>query len=151
MAGKGVDEILDLAIKKEEEAARFYTDLSGQTDNPVMKQVFLDFAAEEKRHKEKLTAVKAGQIPLPAEENVLDLKIADYVEAVQPCAGLDYAQALVLAMKNEKAAFRLYTDLASKVTHEPLKSTLLILAQEEAKHKLRFEIEYDEYLRQRET
>ena len=151
MAGKCVNEIFDLAIKKEEEAARFYTDLSAQTDNPVMKQVFLDFAAEEKCHKEKLAAIKAGQMPLPAEEQVLDLKIADYLDDVEPCTALDYAQALALAMKNEKAAFRLYTDLAGKVTHEPLKSTLLILAQEEAKHKLRFEVEYDEYLRQREN
>ena len=151
MAGKNVDEIFDLAIKKEGEAARMYTELSAQTDNPVMKQVFLDFAAEEKRHQEKLKAIKAGQMPLPAEEQVLDLKLADSVEDVKPCAAVSYAQALVLAMKNEKAAFRLYTELAGKVSHEPLKSTLLILAQEEAKHKLRFELEYDEYLSQKEN
>jgi len=47
-------------------------------------------------------------------------------------------------MKAEKAAFKLYTDLASATDDPTLKAMLLGLAQEEAKHKLQFEIEYDE-------
>jgi rubrerythrin len=47
-------------------------------------------------------------------------------------------------MKKEKAAFKLYTDLATSVSDENLRSVFKMLAQEEAKHKLRFEIEYDE-------
>jgi len=46
-------------------------------------------------------------------------------------------------MKKEKAAFKLYTDLAAAVSSADLKNTFLSLAQEEAKHKLRFEVEYD--------
>ena len=51
-----------------------------------------------------------------------------------------------VAMKKEKAAFRLYTDLAASTDDADLKATLLLLAQEEAKHKLRFELEYDEQI-----
>lgn len=47
-------------------------------------------------------------------------------------------------MKKEKAAFRLYNDLASTVKDRALRETFLALAQEEARHKLRFEIAYDE-------
>jgi rubrerythrin len=47
-------------------------------------------------------------------------------------------------MKKEKAAFRLYSDLAGLADDAQLRNTFLFLAQEEAKHKLRFEIEYDE-------
>ena len=47
-------------------------------------------------------------------------------------------------MKKEKAAFRMYSDMAAAVEDDELKRTLLALAQEEAKHKLRFEVEYDE-------
>jgi len=47
-------------------------------------------------------------------------------------------------MKAEKAAFILYTDLALATDDPGLKETLLRPAQEEAKHKLRFEIEYDD-------
>jgi rubrerythrin len=50
---------------------------------------------------------------------------------------------LVIAMKKEKAAFRLYTNLASIATSEALRDVLTKLAQEEAEHKLRLEIEYD--------
>ena len=59
---------------------------------------------------------------------------------------MDYQSALVLAMKREKAAFRLYTALAAKVDDEALRELFLRLAQEEAKHKLHFEIEYDEHV-----
>jgi len=48
-------------------------------------------------------------------------------------------------MKKEKAAFRMYNDLASKAKKPELKALFLNLAQEEAKHKLRFEVEYDEH------
>jgi len=47
-------------------------------------------------------------------------------------------------MKKEKASYRLYSDLAEQVDNEELKDTFLWLASEEARHKLRFEIEYDD-------
>jgi len=56
---------------------------------------------------------------------------------------MDYQDVLILAMKKEKASFHLYTDLADEVENQIQKETFLSLAQEEAKHKLRFEIEYD--------
>ena len=139
-----VDEILDFAIRQEEHAAKFYTNLADKMGRPHMKETFLAFAEEEKRHKARLIGVKDGQIMSVSEKRVLDLKIGDYLEEVTPSADLDYRQALVLAMKTEKAAFRLYSDLASTTDDATLKQTLLGLAQEEAKHKLRFEIEYDE-------
>jgi rubrerythrin len=49
-------------------------------------------------------------------------------------------------MKAEKAAYKLYNDLASATDDAGLRETLLSLAQEEAKHKLRFELEYDEQI-----
>jgi rubrerythrin len=47
-------------------------------------------------------------------------------------------------MKNEKAAFKLYSDLAASAPNDALKSAFLAMAQEEAKHKLRFEVLYDD-------
>jgi len=43
-----------------------------------------------------------------------------------------------------KAAFRLYTDLAALTKDDQSKIAFQMLAQEEANHKLRFEIEYDD-------
>jgi rubrerythrin len=48
-------------------------------------------------------------------------------------------------MKKEKATYKLYNDLIQMTDDENLKETLRCLAQEEAKHKLRLEIEYDEF------
>jgi len=45
-----------------------------------------------------------------------------------------------------KASFRLYTDLAARSENADLVTLFEALAQEEAKHKLRFEVEYDEYV-----
>ncbi len=141
-----VDEILDFAIKEEQEAADFYMDLAGKMDKPWMKEVFEDFSAEERGHLQKLLSVKMGQRLLPAAEKVMDLKIADYLVDVEPSEEMGYQDALILAMKKEKAAFKLYTDLAAAANKEDMKKSLLALAQDEARHKLRFEIEYDNLL-----
>ena len=141
-----VDKILDFAIEKEEDAFQFYTDLAAKMDRPHMKQVFEQFAKEEKGHKAKLQAVKEGKLLVSAEKKVMDLKIGDNLVEVDLDANLDYQQALMLAMKAEKSAYKLYNDLAESTDDDNLKATLLNLAQEEAKHKLRFEIEYDDYV-----
>ena len=144
MALDTVDEILDFAIRNEEHAARFYTNLAHRRGLEHMKDVFLAFAEEEKGHKAKLLAIKDGKQMSPAEQRVLDLGIADYLEEIDAFSELDYQKALILAMKAEKAAFKVYEGLAAATDDPALKATLLGLAQEEAKHKLRFEIEYDE-------
>jgi rubrerythrin len=143
---KSVDEILDFAIGQEEEAAQFYTDLAGRMDRPWMTHMFKEFADEEKGHKRKLEDIKSGRRLVLAEEKILDLKIGDYLVDARPDAGMDYQQALILAMKKEKKAFMMYNDLAAATDDRELKNIFLALAQEEAKHKLRFEVEYDEYV-----
>ncbi len=139
-----VNEILDYAIRSEERSCHFYNRLAEQVNRENMKKVFRDFAREEEGHKKKLLRIKEGEMLLPEKEKVMDLKIAEYVMDVEPGEDLDYQQALIIAMKSEKEAFRMYQDLASATDDQNLKEVLLGLAQEEARHKLRFEIEYDE-------
>ena len=115
------------------------------TDNE-MKTIFAQFAREEMGHKAKLINIKENGMFTIHESKVLDLKIADYVVHVVQRPDMTYQEILVLAMQREKSAFRLYQKLAAKAPNEELKNIFLSLAQEEAKHKLRFEIEYDEYV-----
>ena len=63
-----------------------------------------------------------------------------------PSPDMSYADALVVAMKKEKAAFKLYADLAERTSDENLRKLFNNLALEESKHKLRFELEYDEVI-----
>ena len=76
-----------------------------------------------------------------------EVSYSDYQVAVEPNPQMTYQDALTVAMKKEKAAFKLYSDLAATAPDEKTKTLFLALAQEEARHKLRFEIEYDDMLR----
>ncbi len=143
---KSVDEILDFAIHQEEEAYKFYTDLAGRMDREWMSEIFKSFAKEEQGHKKKLMDIKAGKRLASAEKKVLDLKIGDYLVDVEPTPNMDYQEALVVAMKKEKKAFKMYNDLAQATDDVNLQNIFLSLAQEEAKHKLRFELEYDDII-----
>ncbi len=139
-----IERILDFAIDNEKEAYAFYMDLAGKAGNAQMKEVFEDFANEEKRHREKLESIKAGELNFGKPVSKLeDMKISDYAVEVEPMANLSYQGALVIAMKKEKAAFRLYMDLANAAGDGEFRNLFMNLAQEEAKHKLRFELEYD--------
>ncbi len=140
-----VEAVLDFAIENEQGASDFYTELASKMEKPQMKQAFESFAAEEMGHKAKLEAVKAGRMAMLTKGKVLDLKIGDYLVDQKPNASMDYQSALILAMKQEKAAFRLYSDLGASTDDETTRNLFLGLAQEEAKHKLRFEVEYDDF------
>ncbi|UCF44145.1 MAG: ferritin family protein [Planctomycetota bacterium] len=141
---KSVDEILDFAIDGEVTSVQFYMGLAKRVETQEMKKVFEDFAKEELGHKAKLQEMKANKWAITADEDVPNLNIADYLVDVELGADMSYKDALVVAMKREKAAYRLYLDLAAVAEAEELTETFLWLAQEEAKHKLRFEIEYDD-------
>ena len=139
-----VDEILDYAIDQEQQAADFYTNLAGRAEKAGMKAILLDFAEEEKRHKERLLAVKNGEHELTPEQEVLDLKISDYLVEVDATDDISYQDALIVAMKRERAAYELYRDMAEKIPESNLREVFVGLAKEEARHKLFFESEYDE-------
>jgi rubrerythrin len=145
MEFKSVDEILDFAIKSEENAHRFYMDLSKRMEDKPMRKVFLELAGEESKHKVYFQELKEGKaIKLPSEGKIADLKITDYMVDPGVSSDMDYQDALNLAMKREKEAFKLYSGLAEMVEDEEMKKTFRVLADEEAKHKLRLEIMYDE-------
>jgi rubrerythrin len=141
-----INKLLDFAISEEQAAADFYKALAGKMDAAWMKQVFESFSKEELGHKAKLEKIKGGATPFEKKAEVPDLKIGDYLVEGEASADMDYQDALIIAMKKEKAAFKMYSDMAQATTDDGIRDVLLSLAQEEAKHKLRFEVEYDEQI-----
>jgi rubrerythrin len=139
---KSVDDILDFAIAREVEAIELYSDLMRKVEKPELRSALKGFIKEELEHKEKLETEKAEGIVLKDEE-VGNLGIAEYVEGGEARPDMSYKDLLILAMKKEAASVKLYTNLAKMAEDEKLKDTFLLLAQEEAEHKLRFELEYD--------
>jgi rubrerythrin len=137
-----VGAVLDLAIMREGEAHDFYRRLAGRVTRPDVRTAIEDFAADELRHRFRLEAIRAGETAFMDDE-VGSLNLADTVPEVQPHPDMSYIELLIIAMNKEKAAFRIYTNLASIARTKECRDTLLKLAQEEARHKLRLEIEYD--------
>ncbi len=143
-----VEAVLDFAIHEEEKAAEFYTALAGQVDDNSVREALQGYAEEEKRHKAKLEALKKNGVELhPSRLEALDLKMAEYTVDIEVNPGMNYEELLLLAMKKEKAAHDLYMDLANGVTDANIKDAFLKLAQEESDHKLHFEAEYDDHLK----
>jgi|Deesub1362A_J573_1020465.scaffolds.fasta_scaffold00141_4 rubrerythrin len=145
---KSIEEIIDFAIKREEEAYNFYKEWSEKV-KPEIKPVFEKLAQEEGKHKQKLLEVKSGELRKFVEsgsKEVLDLKMSDYLVDVEVKPDMSYQDALILAMKREKSAFKFYEDFANKTSDENIKDLFIALAQEEARHKLKLEMLYDDYL-----
>lgn len=137
-------DVLEFAIQKEEEAEQLYTNLAKKMTQVHMAKIFEEFAAEERSHKRKIKDVIMGRPAFIPQPRVVDLRIGDHLVAPVPSPDMDYQHALIMAMKAEKAAYALYTQLSEASEEEGMRDLFQLLAQEEAKHKLRFELEYDE-------
>ena len=139
-------EVIQLAINNEQKAADMYDGLAERSDSPAAKTHFEQLANMERGHKVKLETMDMDFFDSQELKPPQDLKIADYVVNVKPSPEMSYRDALVMAMNKEKAAFKLYTKLAERAPNDKLRELFLSLAQEESKHKLRFELEYDEFV-----
>ena len=142
------DEILEFAIAREIEANRFYLALAERVDSPEMRRVLEDFAKEELEHKEKLEleVMKLGKV-VPADEKVTIPEHEYIVSNVDSMLDMDYKDILMLAIEKEEASFRTYVNLIPNAHDEESREVLLGIAEEEVKHKLRFELEYDMLLK----
>ncbi len=142
-----IEELLDYAISRERAAHDFYMKLADTlTEKPWIADACRTFAKEELGHEERLKRMKENELDKFAsiKDKVENLKVAEVMEDVKIGPDMDYAQVLTVAMKREKASYKLYSDLAAAADDNDLKRTFQALANEEAKHKLRFEVEYDE-------
>ncbi len=138
------DEILEFAIAREVEAYNFYMALADRVESPEIAEVFRDLAKEEVEHKAKLEleVMKTGKI-LPATEKVTIPEHDYIISDVDSALDMDYKDVLMLGMEKEEASFRTYVNLIPSIHDEESREVLMAIAEEEVKHKLRFETEYD--------
>jgi len=137
------EEILEFAISRENEAHNFYLALASRVQDPQMRHVFEDLAEEELEHKAKLELeiIKTGKTVSTEQQPARPT--SEYIVTDDPSQlDIDYKDALLLGMEKEEASFRTYVNLIPNTHNEQLREVLLALAQEEVKHKLRFETEY---------
>ena len=144
MDEKKFDDMLQFAIDREIESVRFYTEGSQKMKYSGAKELFLDFAEQEKKHKQKLEDARKGKISLAHIQNIPDLKISDYLVDSELTPESSYADILRIAMKREERSVKLYTDLKEKNTDKTLLNLFAYLLQEESKHKYALEKLYDD-------
>jgi len=143
MGAEKLDEIFDFAIEREKEAVVFYQTLQSMVRFSEKKQLLQKFEAMERGHIAILERIRRDDIKKIDVPDVENLHISDYIITISPSEDMSYQDILILAMKKEEAAYRLYTDLSSKNPEPNVKKVFQKLASEEAKHKLSFEEMYD--------
>ncbi|MBF0369483.1 MAG: ferritin family protein [Magnetococcales bacterium] len=144
------DEIIQYAMEHEEKEAAFYEEMAERSESKDQKEAMLVHANEEREHKKHLEKIQknhhlpggARRYPDP------DLKISDYLVVEDHPGTVSYEEALLLAAKREKAAQKLYLQMAAAADDAELKEVFNFLAEQEGKHGSRLEAEYDDTLKE---
>lgn len=150
MKFENLEAIIDFAVDKEIEAAEFYERASKEEAFSGTRQMLKEFANEERKHQSLLENFKKEGMTSSISDYKLkwikDIKRSDYLVDIEYKEGMPYNEILLLAMKREEKALQLYNDLLKEVETDDAKKLFQMLCQEEAKHKLKLETLYDDYM-----
>jgi len=150
MRFKSLKEILDFAIEKEKEAERLYDEASEIEESASARETFRELAGEERKHRELLESIEKEGVEKSLSgysmKWINNIRRSDYLVDIKYYKGMPYRDILILAMKREEKSLKLYNDLLKQSAIEPHKKLFSLLSQEEAKHKLRLETLYDDYM-----
>jgi rubrerythrin len=145
---ESIHKLLLFAISKEQASRQFYLDVAGRMKEAVSRRMFEVIAEQEARHEEslKLEVLKQGFV-LGEKDSIADaIPEFDWKERLEmdaDAAEMNYADVLMVAIQKERAAFQMYTQLISMTETPELRRMLLELAEEEMRHVIQFEREYD--------
>lgn len=143
---KSYDDIIKFAISREEAAIDTYGDMSEKAKTPGLRELLLELQSEEKNHKKLLEDISQEQIESFKTEEVIDLKISDYLTEEPPGEDMTFQDLLILAAKKEQEAVELYTKLGEGSENEELKKLFDFLIIQEKSHKLKLETEYEKHV-----
>jgi rubrerythrin len=150
MPFKNLEEIFDFAIKAEQEAVKFYEDTAREESMSGAKEMLNEMADEERKHERLLKEMKSKGLVEGMQKYkfkwIPDIKRSNFMVDVEYEKGMAYNEILLVAMKKEEKALALYNDLLKQAEGEEAKKLFKIMCQEEAKHKLKFETLYDDYM-----
>ena len=141
---KRVTDILENAIKREEEAYAFYLDIHAKVADPSLKETLEFIGGEEKKHKAFLVSYRNGNFGAKALKmaDFVDYKIAEYLEEPEIVEESKPEDVYLAASHRELRSFHFYTELANLHADSEIKEMLLKMANEELKHKEKMEYLY---------
>lgn len=137
-------EIIEFAISREVEAAKFYNELQGIAKLDSSKLLLKDLENMEIGHKRILENFRNEGLSEYSPKNLSDLMIGDFLAEVAVHKEMSFQEILIVAIKREENAFKLYKALADEAEDQEIKNLFLKLADEEAKHKNYLETIYDQ-------
>ena len=143
---KNYDDIIKFAISREEAAIDTYGDLSEKAKVPGLRELLQELQNEERNHKKLLEDITPEQISSFKTEEVIDLKISDFLTEEPPSEDMTFQDLLILAAKKEQQAVDLYTKLGEETESEEMKKLFDFLITQEKNHKLKLETEYEKHV-----
>ena len=146
MTKEKFNEVIDFAIDGEKEAVKFYSELQQKTKFNARKIMLKELENMEMGHVVILENIRSRGIGNVTVKEVTNLNISEYIVDVKPYEDMTYQDILIIAMKKEEQAMKLYSNLAGNFQGSELETLFLKLASEEAGHKLQFETLYDEHV-----
>ena len=130
---------IEIAIKMETDAIKFYKAAADKTKNPVGKKMFLTAREDEKRHLNMLTQifrgldVKAGDVsPMKNIKTVFESMKNEMMQRVEATA--DELESFKIAMQMEKEGIEFYNKAASDAKSEKEKALFERLVEKEKEH-----------------
>ena len=137
------DDVIFFAIESEIQSVEFYNRLSEAATTEGIRSLFARLMEEEKGHIVRLQYLLDHHLELgfPTLSNFFSDE--DYLIHIIPSPDVTLEEGLVIAIQKEKAAIRLYKDLANETKKNDFTKFFLLLASEEEKHCLKFENEYN--------
>jgi len=145
MQFKSIPEILRFAIGKEKASRQFYNDVAVRVKNPITQSVFEAIGLEEQKHVEalELELMKLGiTVAVDAEPDEDEKRWFKTVEMDADAENMDYREAMLIAIQKEKAAYKLYMEVLDMVQEPEFRDIFRQLAEEEMRHIVQFEREY---------
>ena len=140
--------IIDYAMTQEREGMTFYNKASRKFEDKTLKKLFAKLAGEEKKHLESFKSLKAQVQKKNVDENFRSASVDEYLEALIkeglfPKEGgmskqidkiKSVADVCAIAMKAEKDAILLYSELAKASIDKEQKKMFTRLVKEERSH-----------------
>jgi rubrerythrin len=146
MEFKSIPDILKFSISKERASIKFYQDLLRHLADSTTQSLFELLIQKEQKHVEalQLEIEKLG-LTVDTDTEKLDSTFLwdERLETDGSVAQMSFVDTLLLAIQKERAAFRLYAKLLATVKDEELGEVLMELAEEEMRHVLQLEHEYE--------
>jgi rubrerythrin len=144
MADLTLSTVIQKAIENEITSYNLYQMLIKMVKEKDTKDTFSYLASEEVKHKEFLEdylkgKYKTGGLDL---RNLVDYKVAEYLEAPVPSEKMRPQDAFLLAASREKKSHEFYEQLAGIHPQGDVKNLLKQLAKEELSHKEKVEYLY---------